>query len=296
VDVEKIFETSSDYFESVANATSEALGWVGLRLIRTNETSNDVVFNTALQNSITLDLTGTAKHLSIIDGKSYDGPTFVDEICFIPSGLSSRFAWKVLGPAQSSIMLEFDHRLFIHHSPELVSERFVQGHLLPQNFAAHPELSFLIKYLTRELDVHTARGLLFAETLTRLIAMEIAECFWSLPPQKRKDRLRPNTRVILVRDYIEANFAKNLSLRELGKISNLSSTHLIAMFKQMTGQTPFSYLISRRVREAIHLLRTTDMPISQVALQVGFSDQQQMSHVFRRKLGRTPKFFRSNRD
>jgi AraC family transcriptional regulator len=53
--------------------------------------------------------------------------------------------------------------------------------------------------------------------------------------------------------------------------------------------TPYSYVINRRLRQAVHLLRSTDTPIAQVALDAGFADQQHLTRMVRARLRKTPK-------
>jgi AraC family transcriptional regulator len=90
-------------------------------------------------------------------------------------------------------------------------------------------------------------------------------------------------------DFIEANFAEDLSLVSIAAAAGLSQTHLTGMFRRETGMTPYSYVIGRRLRHAVHLLRSSDMPIAQVALEAGFADQQHLTRMVRARLRRTPK-------
>jgi hypothetical protein len=126
----KRFKFSTDYYEEVAFSTSDHLDWSSLRLIKSQETSNDVTFAN-VKHTLILELTGTSKHLSVLDGKTYENVTEKGDICQIPLGLSSRFAWQTRGDTQNSIIVEFDSRIFCDHCPELIYGNFLSGHLLP---------------------------------------------------------------------------------------------------------------------------------------------------------------------
>jgi AraC family transcriptional regulator len=137
------------------------------------------------------------------------------------------------------------------------------------------------------------QGLIFSESVMRLLVIEIAHDAWSVPlpsdlvPAKRDPRIRRAT------EYIEAHYAKDISLLDISRVAGLSPTHLTTLFQQETGQTPYSYVIDRRLKQAIHLLRKTNLPIAQVSYEAGFSDQQHMTRAFRSRLGRTPKAIRA---
>jgi AraC family transcriptional regulator len=291
--VSRQFKFSGEYFKQVADATSDCLNWTSIWLCRARETSNDVTFQNAQRNSLTLDLSGTARHLTVMEGKTDETPTGVGDICQIPKGLSARFAWETIGPEQSSIMVEFGDDIFATHCPEIVSGHFLLGHFMPQNYAARPELASLVRILARELDETHRRGRLFAESVVRLLAIEIAESAWTRKPCSIHPGAFADRRIRKAIDFIEANFAKDISLRELNAETGLNSTRLIGLFKRATGSTPYAYVIRRRIQEATHLLRMHWAPICDIALEAGFSDQQQMTHAFRKHLGRTPKSFRT---
>jgi AraC family transcriptional regulator len=126
----------------------------------------------------------------------------------------------------------------------------------------------------------------------RLLATEIAVSAWTRKPSLLNTPGSPDPRINKVIDYIEAHFSLNISLQDLTREAGLNATHLIETFKRVTGRTPYAYVIHRRIQEATHLLRRNHMPICEIALEVGFSDQQQMTHAFQRHLKRTPKSFR----
>lgn len=287
-----MYASVGDYLETVSIASSAAKGWDGLRLFKTQETSNDVTFSRIAANTLILELTGTSRHLSVVDGKVFERQTAINDVCQLPDGISSRFAWQTIGDKQHAVVVEFGAELFTRHCPEIATGSFLAGHLLPSDFSENTAITYLIRLLYNELDPARGQGRLFEDTLIQLLAMEIGRSCWSRKLKNESLVHVSNKSVQLALDFIEENFGREITLEGLSAISGLSSTQLIAGFKKHVGTTPYSHVLDRRVQQAIYLLKTSDMPIAQVAIAAGFSDQQQMSHLFRKRFCKTPGWFR----
>jgi AraC-like DNA-binding protein len=98
---------------------------------------------------------------------------------------------------------------------------------------------------------------------------------------------RPSATLGLVRDYLETNFAKSISLMELSALSGVSPFHLSRRFRARYGLPPYMYLELVRVNRAREMLRRGD-PISRVAFDTGFSDQSHLTRRFKRVVGVPP--------
>lgn len=94
-----------------------------------------------------------------------------------------------------------------------------------------------------------------------------------------------------VQDYLDANYRRNVTLSELSVVARVSPFHLARLFRATCGIPPHRYLEQRRVRHAQTLVRR-GTPLSEVAAQVGFSDQSQLTRHFKRHLGVTPGAYR----
>jgi AraC-like DNA-binding protein len=79
-----------------------------------------------------------------------------------------------------------------------------------------------------------------------------------------------------------------VTLDELAEVAGLSKYHFLRQFSQVVGMTPGAYLRTLRLCHAARKLRTTDMPILEVALSVGFADHPSFSRAFARHMGMTP--------
>ena len=95
-----------------------------------------------------------------------------------------------------------------------------------------------------------------------------------------------------VLDYIEAHLQKNISVQALAEIAGLSKFHFVRTFKQSKGLTPHDYMVLCRVKRAQHLLSGTDLPLSEIALASGFSDQSHCARRFREQIGISPSQYR----
>ena len=98
---------------------------------------------------------------------------------------------------------------------------------------------------------------------------------------------RPPATLGLVRDYLETNFAKAISLMELSTLSGVSPFHLSRRFRARYGLPPYMYLELVRVNRAREMLRRGE-PISRVAFDTGFSDQSHLTRRFKRVVGVPP--------
>jgi len=95
-----------------------------------------------------------------------------------------------------------------------------------------------------------------------------------------------------VREFIEAHLEESISIQALARIAGLSMYHFARAFKQSEGMTPHEYVIQRRVQRAKNLLAETDLPLSEIALAAGFSDQSHCARRFREHVGVTPTNYR----
>ena len=92
--------------------------------------------------------------------------------------------------------------------------------------------------------------------------------------------------------FIEANFAEPLSLAAVAHVAAYSRCHFSKVFKEQTGVSFVGYLTRVRVRRAAELLARTDMPVTEVALEVGFNDLSHFERVFRAIERLSPSKFR----
>ena len=95
-----------------------------------------------------------------------------------------------------------------------------------------------------------------------------------------------------VREFVEEHLEENISIQALANIASLSMYHFARAFKQSEGMTPHEYLIQRRVQRTKDLLAETNLPLSEIALASGFSDQSHCARRFREHVGVTPSSYR----
>jgi len=100
----------------------------------------------------------------------------------------------------------------------------------------------------------------------------------SLPPNR--GGLSP-ARTHRICEYINFNLDQNISLEALAEMAGLSTHHFARAFKQTVGMPPHGYVLQRRIEHAQQMLRNTDLPMSEIALSAGFSDQSHLARHFR---------------
>jgi len=91
-----------------------------------------------------------------------------------------------------------------------------------------------------------------------------------------------------VRALLDQGYGRPWSLEELGRAAGLSPNYLAELFKRDVGVPPHRYLLGRRVARAKELLAQTDLPVTEIALELGFASSQHFARVFRRLEGCAP--------
>jgi len=99
-----------------------------------------------------------------------------------------------------------------------------------------------------------------------------------------------------VRDLLEAEYARAVTIRELADVASLSTFHLIRVFRASFGLPPYKYLEQIRIQQARRLIRL-GFPLTHVVHATGFSDQSHLTRYFKRIVGVTPgTYARAGRD
>jgi AraC family transcriptional regulator len=114
----------------------------------------------------------------------------------------------------------------------------------------------------------------------------------SLPASKPSTRRELMKRVFKAIEYIHDRFASEITLDDLSEVSNLSKFHLQRTFRQVKGITPQQYVARLRLLKAQELIENTEMPLGQIAVEAGFSEQAAFSRFFQHQLRITPSGYR----
>ena len=100
------------------------------------------------------------------------------------------------------------------------------------------------------------------------------------------------TTVLRAKDFIKKHYSEPIKLCDIAREVNLSPNYFHALFSEATGDSPHDYLVDYRIRIAKQLLSTTSLPLSEIAEQCGFGNQQYLSMIFKKKNGISPKAYR----
>ena len=93
-------------------------------------------------------------------------------------------------------------------------------------------------------------------------------------------------------ELMQARLSEDISLDELAAEARLSPFHFSRMFKESVGVPPRVYLTRLRLEKACELLETTDLPVTEIAMEVGYSSNQVLSRQFVKHRHMTPSNYR----
>jgi len=95
------------------------------------------------------------------------------------------------------------------------------------------------------------------------------------------------------RDQIEREFARPLDVEALARTACMSSGHFSRSFRAAYGESPYSYLMTRRIERAMTLLRRGDLSVTDVCFEVGCSSLGTFSTRFTELVGETPSAYKT---
>ena len=222
-----------------------------------------------------------------VEGKIHKATAFQGMAFICPVHSPHSFCWN---NELQTLSLNLKPELLNQNAIDLLGTDCVE--LIP-HFAIQDGLIYQIGMaLQAELRSQGCGSRLYAETLANTLAIHLLrhystqnhrtlDCNGGLPQHKLR----------LVTDYINDYIERELSLKELAAIAQLSQYHFCRAFKQMTGLSPHQYLIRQRVERAKQLLKKGGMSLGAVAIVCGFTHQSHLHRHFKRLTGVTPKTF-----
>ena len=107
-----------------------------------------------------------------------------------------------------------------------------------------------------------------------------------------EQHLRDLARLRRVRDRIDREFAQPLDVEALARGANMSAGHLSRQFRLAYGESPYAYLMTRRIERAMALLRRGHLSVTEVCFEVGCSSLGTFSTRFTELVGVPPGVYR----
>lgn len=110
--------------------------------------------------------------------------------------------------------------------------------------------------------------------------------------RNRGNILRHYEKIVESKKYIDNNLEKHLSLEEIALQCGFSKNYYSKTFKEITGSTPFEYIIESRMLLARKLILTTNICIDQIVYLCGFDDRTYFYRIFKKHFNTTPALYR----
>ncbi|GCE07272.1 AraC family transcriptional regulator [Dictyobacter aurantiacus] len=208
--------------------------------------------------------------------------------------IAHEIRWQgLVGAPTRTFHLQLSPRLLANTAAEVAAGDPAQLSLLAHSGFKDPLLTQICLTLWQELEQGSPTGNIYAQTASQLLAVHLLRHYTAKPPTIKEPTQGLTERQIgRVRDYVLAHLDQELSLEALARQVGFSPYHFARLFRQTTGESPHQFVLRQQVEQAQHLCEKSEMPLAQVALACGFSNQSHLTRVFKRYLGLTPRAFR----
>ncbi|MEL1266354.1 AraC family transcriptional regulator [Pseudoxanthomonas putridarboris] len=157
-----------------------------------------------------------------------------------------------------------------------------------------PVAARVMEMLGREADVADSSSRLFVEQATDLLVTQLLRGHSSrgaIQPAEARRGLA-TWQVKKVTAYMRERLGAPIGLDDLAGVAGLSRYHFCTAFRQATGSTPHEWLVRLRIERARQLLADATLPVTDIALSVGYETPSSFAAAFRRISGTTPTAYR----
>jgi AraC family transcriptional regulator len=179
------------------------------------------------------------------------------------------------------------------HFPLLGSgSRLAHIELRPQLFFVDPSLWTTTQKLKAEMQQPESADRGYVDALSTTLAHELIRASAEHPPPTLQRGGLSAWQQRNVADYIEAHFGEDIPLRDMAQVAGLSPYHFARAFKHSFGVPPHRYHLALRMERAKLRLEDAKDSITEIGVQLGFSETSSFSTAFRKFTGVTPSEFR----
>lgn len=278
------------HFPDQIAASSRSLQWPGLVAWVQHGPAGELYVPPTLHHNIILKLTGPTNSLQMriaADGTEECRRAHwpVGDICIVPAGEAAYFSRDV---ESDNLHLNVEPGLLARHA----STRGASTELtmrLDSRIAVHDERMRLLGLLVLELLENPSTACtLFIDTVGQAIAAHLLLTYTKFMAPRTGKPVLDQVQIRRVSEFTDANLDKRLTLGSLAGVLHMSPWHFARCFKHATGKTPLQHVTERRMQRALALLSSACMPVTEVALEVGFRDPSHFSRSFKKHFGTSP--------
>lgn len=223
------------------------------------------------------------------DGNKFTGLIQKGEFSLAPAGSPFFARWE---GHEHCLEVRLTDRLVRSIAQETLKQDCDRISLIPGFRIRDPQVEAIAMMLLTECQQGTGSRL-YIDSLANVLVVQLLRQHATLQPHLPVyEGGIPQRQLLQVLDFVDAHLDQDLKLAELAQLLDMSQFHFSRLFKQSMGLSPFQYLLQQRVERAKQLLKQTDQPIIEIALECGFSSHSHLSKQFRQLTGITPKAYR----
>ncbi len=168
------------------------------------------------------------------------------------------------------------------------------SHRLDRDNPATARVAKLIQDMWQEMQERQLYYELVVKIKLQMIFTEIMRYFDYVDREKARTPFPKQSieQINKVLQYIDEHLGEDIKLSQLAEVAQISPGYLSELFKRFNGLPPVAYIVNKRVRTAIELIRTTDRSLTDIAMDCGFNNNANFYKAFKKVTGRTPLAYR----
>ncbi|MDY6949468.1 MAG: AraC family transcriptional regulator, partial [Pseudomonadota bacterium] len=221
--------------------------------------------------------------VELADGHRSHRHSLGDRMTYVPAGCQVT-GWSVPKMRRNAFTA-------LYFDASMLAEEFRTGFVSrsppPFLYALDASLKMTLEKLANAITVGV--GAAYLESLCLVAVGDLLQM-----RAMRLGRQLSEAQVDRILEFVEAHMEDDLSVEDLAKVVDLSRFHFSRMFKTTTSQSPYQFLLDRRIRRASDLLRSSNFTIGDIALKCGFRSVPQFEEAFRRAMGARPARYRAD--
>ena len=180
-------------------------------------------------------------------------------------------------------------RISLHHAGDINSQGIIHLNHTEQQAIFSEMQDMMEEQRIQKFGFARIKQMLLEHILIQVKRVQMAQFESRTPEPTWKDEM-----IDSVLSMIEHDISQVYDFNKIAQSQNITTSYFRSIFKSITGLSPVEYLNRVRILRALDLLQSTELPITEIALLVGFDDPNYFSRMFKRFLGYSPRHFRTS--